>query len=170
MKAGPLICLLSLLAFASGCASLHASRDAMCPEIAAFANATQDSARHEVVLVNDRPWRTERDESGREVIVVTESKCEHFGYKPGEGLCDYLTEHTSFEFFDANVNRVLVCLRAAEPTKMVYDIEYEQVILWSNVARGVRAGVRVGFEFRLDKEDEAPALKIFAEDKKATTK
>lgn len=170
MKAGSLICLLSLLAFASGCASLHASRDSMCPEIAAFANATNDRARHEIVLVNDRPWRTERDESGKEVIITAESKCEHFGYKPGEGLCNYLAEHTSFEFFDANVNRVLVCLRAAAPTRMVYDLEYEQVLLWSNVAEGARPGVRVGIEFRLGKEDEPPSLKILAEDMNAPAK
>lgn len=142
----------------------------MCPEIAAFANAANDGTRHEVELVNDRPFRSERDESGQEVIIAVESNCQHFGYKPGESLCNYLAQHTSFEFLDTNANRAMACLGAAAPTSTPYDVDYEHIQLWSSVARGVRPGVRVGIEYGPGKGGGPPYLKILAEDTNAPAK
>jgi len=93
---------------------------------------------------------------------IAEKTCKHGDYGPGADLCAYLIENTSTEFPDANLNAVMVCLGAARPSEIVYDLEYQSTNFWSHVAKGVHSEIIVGVDYSAGSESSAPSLKIMA--------
>jgi hypothetical protein len=145
---------------ASGCQTIPREDAALCPELARFANASSDSATHTVELTTDWGGRFAEKTAGEDVM--SQKTCNHFGYAPGKSLCNYLIQNISTEFPDANVNSVMVCLAAAHPTRMVYDLDYGTTVLWSHVARGAKPGVIVGIDYSTGTDSAPPTLKILA--------
>src|SRR6185312_13672436 len=83
----------------TGCASrsnVDSKRDAMCREIAEFANASSDGLLHKVQLMND--WGGRYCSAGPDEVAMACKACNHDAYAPGKRLCGYLMEHTSTEF------------------------------------------------------------------------
>ena len=140
-----------------GCKSIPSDYEPLCSKIASFANSTGDSATHSVELITD--WGGLFAENKN---TIAEKTCKHGDYGPGADLCAYLMENTSTEFPDANLNAVMVCLGAARPSEIVYDLEYQSTNFWSHVAKGVSSEIIVGVDYSAGSESSAPSLKIMA--------
>jgi hypothetical protein len=143
-----------------GCQTISTEEAALCSEIARFANSASDSTTHVVDLSTD--WGGHFAEKKPNEIVLLQKRCDDYGYAPGARLCGYLLQNTSTEFPDANVNSVMVCLGAARPTKMVYDLDYGKTVLWSHVTRGANPNIVVGIDYSVGTDAAPPSLKIMA--------
>ena len=140
-----------------GCNSIPSDYKPLCSKIASFANSTSDSSTHTVELITDWGGRFSDNKN-----TIAEKTCKHGDYGPGANLCAYLMENTSTEFPDANLNTVMVCLGAARPSELVYDLEYQSTNFWSHATNGVRPDIIVGVEYSAGSESSAPSLKIMA--------
>jgi hypothetical protein len=150
------IVLLSLVS----CASVPSAQGGLCSEIAAFANVTKENSVQTVELVTD--WGGLFAEKKPGEYIMASKTCNDFGYHPGKALCSYLLKNTSTEFADANLKSVMVCLGAGKENRLVTDTEFLQAKLWSDIAYGVRPGIRVGVEFSSESDKVPPTLRILA--------
>jgi hypothetical protein len=156
----------------TGCASsLHRDTgpDAICREIADFANASGDDLLHKVQLIND--WGGVHCSSDTEGELALACKaCSHDGYGPGERLCKYLMQHTSTEFSETNFLRVLRCLdrryQRATPGQEVGDLANREI--WSSHARSIKRGISVGVDYSTGGDKDLPVLIILARRRQAS--
>ncbi|MBZ4187233.1 hypothetical protein K7B09_12965 [Thermomonas sp. RSS23] len=150
-----LVAALAGLVLAS-CASVHSRKDALCSEIAAFANQTEVSGTHEVALTTVWGPTPQYPDS------LFYKNCDHGEYEPGKRLCQYLMANTSTEFPQHNFRRVLACLNGQKsgPPKYV-SIERIETLMWGVEVPGVRPEVTVGVAFA-DGAGKTPVLKVIA--------
>nr|CAP48165.1 putative integron gene cassette protein [uncultured bacterium] len=143
-----------------GCATNQFANDALCGEIADFANSVLGSDSHRVELKTD--WGGQFEPKNANTIVLAAKHCDAFEYPPGEKLCGYLLKNTSTEFSESNLNRVLACFGALGP-RAVDSVEYDRTRLWSYSSHGVRTNVRVGVDYAPSSDTQPPTLNILAE-------
>lgn len=141
-----------------GCASLAAEHDALCPEIARFANASADLEPHSVVLRTS--WGRGLNNDPEHLYEI---ECSHSDYGPGRTLCRYLMENTSIEFPSYNFRRALACLsKNGRDIGAGVDIVRLDGEFSSYSARVVNDDVKVGIEFTDGTGGETPVLRITA--------
>jgi hypothetical protein len=139
-----------------GCAHQFTKPDALCNEIARFANASADYDQHSIELTTDWGNRFSADKTS-----IGSRHCTHGGYAPGSLLCDYLMANSSAEFPESNFSRVQACLwpgtRGGPPST-----DYENLVVeaWTWEAPGVDDEVRVGVAFSSGQGKSAPSLRI----------
>jgi hypothetical protein len=128
-----------------GCAALRNQSDAMCAEIAKFANSSTDASTHSVGLINDWGGPLSEEESQKQGdYTMYVKQCRHDDYSPGKDLCAYLMAHTSTEFPGNNVRRALLCLN--DPASRRYTAprtEFTTMTFSSRSALHVRSTVLV---------------------------
>lgn len=100
--------LLGLATLASSCASMASEEDALCSEIAEFANASSPSNPHTVRLTTD--WGGVYTDTDPNESVMGAMWCQQDQSRATKNLCAYLIENTSFEFAAINYRHVLRCL------------------------------------------------------------
>jgi hypothetical protein len=141
-----------------GCAGLADKHDAMCSEIARFANASTDYESHSVVLRTS--WGRGFNNNPEHLY---ELDCGHSDYAPGKRLCEYLMQDTSIEFASHNFRRALSCLSAhGRDIGDGVDIVRLDGEFSSSSARGVDDAVTISLEFDDQDQDEPPSLRITA--------
>lgn len=141
-----------------GCVGQAVKPDAMCPEIARFANASTDYEAHSVVLRTS--WGSGFDNNPEHLYEI---ECTHSDYGPGRMLCAYLMEDASIEFASNNFRRALSCLSAhGRDIGAGVDIIRLDGEFSSSSARGVDDDVKVSIEFDDEDRDEPPSLRITA--------
>jgi hypothetical protein len=151
---------LVLTAFAlSACASTQREIDAICPAIAAFANASTDAAVHSVQLTTDWGGTYTKSEDPNEWTMAAK-RCEHGGFEPGRVLCDYLIEETSTEFPGINYRRALRCIGVRVSGKSPTDDHKLPPKASSRHVSGVRRGVSVTLSQTEGTETIPPTLTI----------
>ena len=136
----------------------------MCPAIAAFANASTDSAVHWVDLTNDWGCDFHKPDNNDEYEMACKT-CTHGDYAPAKQLCSYLMEHTSTEFPSVNFKRALACLNTQYHVSAWSHPSVERLSnrpIWSDHATMVRAPVVVGVEYLTDLKDSPEILRISA--------
>lgn len=151
------VMLIPLLALATtSCHSLRSGNDALCSEIARFANTTAPGQTQEIVF--ETSWGLNEKFPGS----LGAKLCEHKEQAPGMRLCDYLVDHSSTEFAEYNFGRVLACMNVQKrrPPDHV-SIERMDTLMWAGAMNGVREDVSVGVEFVMG-ADRSPTLKIMA--------
>jgi hypothetical protein len=128
----------------SGCASQRLSRDLLCQEIAAFANATKPGETHVVSL--ETAWGTSRNHPDS----LSSRDCNDGGYEPGARLCRYLVENSAAEFADNNFHTAFACLSGTIPRQTRNYVTYERLDIRVSAygATGVRDDVKVSLEFK----------------------
>ena len=139
---------------ATACSPALRQTDGMCHELASFANASVDASPHVVTLIND--WGGPLSEQENSLFV---KGCGHDEYEPAKALCAYLFEHTSTEFPEHNLRRVLRCLgddRREEPKSRSPD---GPRIYSSRSALYVRPGILV----RITYPSSPETLEIFVQ-------
>jgi outer membrane murein-binding lipoprotein Lpp len=155
----------------TGCASSpHPGEepDAICSEVADFANSSADGLVHQVQLSND--WGGVFCQSDAEGEVAFACKaCTHDSYA-GNHLCKYLMQHTSTEFSEINFLRVLRCLdsryQGLEPGAEIGDLTNKEI--WSTHARSTKRGISVGVEYLPGGSKDLPTLIILAQRRQAS--
>lgn len=144
-----------------GCASLRGNPDAMCSEIAGFANANPVGQPKHVELITD--WGSRFSENKDSLFT---KNCQHDGYAPAIAFCSYLMSNTSTEFATINLGRVSACLwPGTKGGPSDTDIDHLSLRAWSYSAKGVDPEIRIGVEFSTESDTSAPTLKIMAERK-----
>ena len=76
--------------------------DQLCAELAHFASAVPPGDTHAVLLRGG--W------GGDKPNVIMTHDCQSFGFEPGDNLCSYLVQNTSWEFGQYNARRAADCL------------------------------------------------------------
>ena len=152
---------LSIVGLVSGCSTLPFEHDAMCSEIARFANSYNDDTIHSVELITD--WGAVFSEEKNEIY---EKSCTRDQDEPSIRLCDYLMDHTSTEFASVNIRNALSCLgRTSQSYAGPPDsrVDYLNGEITSYHAKGVHSDVMVSVEFSTGSNEHAPSLKISAQ-------
>lgn len=127
----------------SGCVSQRLSRDPLCQEIAAFANATKPGEAHVVSL--ETAWGRSKTNPDS----LSSLECNDSGYEPGARLCRYLLEHSEVEFSHNNFRAAFACLSGVpEHTKNYVTYERLDVRVSAYGAVGVRDQVELSLEFK----------------------
>jgi len=140
-----------------GCASQRLSRDAMCQEIATFANATKPGETHVVSL--ETAWGPSKKHPNS----LSSRDCNDGGYEPGARLCRYLMEHSAAEFSHNNFLAAFACLSGIpEQTKNYVNYERLEARVSAYRAVGVRDGVELSLEFKSNKINGTMQLDIGA--------
>jgi hypothetical protein len=95
------------------CTSVPSERDAMCNELAEFANTVPTSAAGAVRLTTDWSFRVSPEDPDQ--LDFATRSCQHGDLDAGRRLCRYLVENVSVEFASNNYRRALRCLGRRTP-------------------------------------------------------
>jgi hypothetical protein len=150
---------LALALALSACASTRSEVDAICPAIAAFANASTDATVHSVQLTTDWGGAYTKPENPDEWVMASKG-CEHGGFEPGRVLCGYLLEETSTEFPGINYRRALRCIGIKMSGQSPTDDHKLPPSATSRHVPGVRQGVSVTLAQTHGTETIPPTLTI----------
>lgn len=94
---------LAVVLMVSGCTSAaRVESDGLCSRLAALADSIQDYDKHEIAFFTE--WSAEPTKACRRGNSTQEA-----------ALCTYLLEHSSTEFMEANIVRVLRCAGVSFP-------------------------------------------------------
>jgi hypothetical protein len=138
--------LVALLAAAiPGIAASEEAPDLMCVEIASFASAVEPGTTHLVLLRGG--W------GGDTPNILMTHDCQDFGFEPGNKLCAYLVQNTSWEFGQYNARRAAECLDTPQRERFVRQLaEYRWPAEVTGQLLGASDGTRITIHF------EAPKL------------
>ncbi|MEO8035713.1 MAG: hypothetical protein ABI837_14855 [Acidobacteriota bacterium] len=127
----------------SGCASQRLTRDPLCQELAAFANAARPGETHVVSL--ETAWGPTRNAPD----ALSSLACLDGGYPAGARLCRYLLKNSATEFPTNNFHAAFACLSGVpQQTKNFVTYERLEARVSANGAVGVREQVEVWLEFK----------------------
>ena len=138
--------LVALLAAAvPAAAGSEGAPDQMCAQIANFAKSVQPGKTHSVLLRGG--W------GGDTTNTLMTHDCQDFGFEPGNKLCAYLVQNTSWEFGQYNARRAAKCLDTPQRKRFVRQLaEHKWPAEITGQLFGARDAARITIRF------EAPKL------------
>ena len=145
----------------AGCASARPGSDALCGELAAFANARAADSRT-ITLTTRRNVEVREDQLHPEniEIVFATKTCEQDHLKTGHGLCAYLLETAVTEFPEQNFLRAAQCMGLPDrPSPQSGNY----LPVTSRTVSGIRTRARLAASYTPASEQDPAVLKITAD-------
>jgi hypothetical protein len=99
----------------AACTTAPTKRDALCQQLQQFADSVSPEQTRTVVLRGG--W------GGESPNALMTHSCDHAGYEPGGLFCEYLIEHTSWEFGKNNARRAALCLNSTDQAGFLASLE-----------------------------------------------
>ncbi len=152
----------SLLLLNSCSSALEVQEDALCKELALFANSVSNGTSQEVTLKVDWLGKFITRESTDYFPMATKD-CDDYGYGPGHRFCRYLVHNTSSEFPVTNFRRIAMCL--GEPYSSPYSplmVNEMNISIGSYATQGVLKDIYVKLHFSTATASQPSTITISA--------